>query len=148
MVSCMKRAFQNGIPLPFEWHLQRYEVLDSKGKPVAPVLDLLYDEKAGKVRYVMIEIGGAVGISGKKVLLAPGLLTRAGSGQLLCEVPMEIIEEAPPVEDENSPTREEEKAIYDYFEKTPYWEEELPKKKKDNQPHSPDTLESDERKKS
>jgi hypothetical protein len=133
----MKRAFQNEIPLPFEWHLQRYEVVDSKGKSVAPVLDLLYDEKAKAVRYVMIEVGGAVGISGKKVLLMPELLTRAGAGQMLCEVSEQIIEEAPSPEDPEHPTREEEKAIYEYFEKEPYWHKELPKKQEGEQQPPP-----------
>ncbi|MBI5178033.1 MAG: PRC-barrel domain-containing protein [Nitrospinae bacterium] len=127
----MIRAFQKEITLPFEWRLQHYEVVDSRGKVVAPVLDLLYDDAAKAVRYVMIEVGGAVGISGKRILMPPDLFTRAGSGQLLCEASTELIGDAPPIENAEHPTPEEEKAIFDYFEKEPYWETKELKKKKE-----------------
>ncbi len=118
----MIRAFQKNVPLPFEWRLQRYEVVDARGKVVSLVLDLLYDEKEKAVRYVITEIGGGPGVSGKRVLLPVEIVERAGNGILLCEVDEDRLMALPPLENRENPTRADERRIYDHFERTPYWE--------------------------
>ncbi|MBI3582242.1 MAG: PRC-barrel domain-containing protein [Nitrospinae bacterium] len=118
----MIRAFQNNVVLPFEWRLQRYEVFDARGKSVSLVLDLLYDEKEKAVRYVITEIGGGVGVSGKRVLLPVEIVERAGNGILQCEVEEKRLMDLPPLENRENPTRKDEQRIYEHFEKTPYWE--------------------------
>ncbi len=118
----MIRAFQKNVPLPFEWRLQRYEVVDARGKVVSLVFDLLYDEKAKAVRYVITEIGGGPGVSGKRVLLPVEIVERAGAGILLCGVDEDRLMTLPPLENRENPTRADERRIYEHFERQPYWE--------------------------
>lgn len=130
----MIRAFQNNVALPFEWRLQRYEVVDARGKAVSLVLDLLYDEKEKAVRYVITDVGGGVGVSGKRVLLPVEIVERAGNGILLCEVEEKVLMDLPPLENRENPTREDERRIYEYFERTPYWQDKTDQTEKTEQP--------------
>ena len=119
----MIQAFQNNVALPFEWRLQRYEVVDTRGKTVSRVLDLLYDEKEKAVRYVITDIGGGVGVLGKRVLLPVEIVERAGNGILLCKVEEKVLMDLPPLENREKPTQEDERRIYEYFERKPYWQD-------------------------
>ena len=117
----MIKAFEKNISLPFEWRLQRYEVIDSRGKSVAPVRDLLYDDVAKAPRYVLIEIGGGIGVSGKMVLLPVEIIERGGNGLLLCEVSEEDMMGFPILKNSENPTRRDEERIFEHFKKEPYW---------------------------
>ncbi len=132
----MIRAFKSDTNLPFEWRIRRFDVIDSTGKTVAPVLDLLYDPEARDVRYVMVEIGGLLRISGKRLLIPASLFIRAGSGQVQVLVSQEMLASSPAPEDAENPTRSEEEAVFSYFETTPYWEPQglLKKRKKEGEP--------------
>ncbi|MBI5636632.1 MAG: PRC-barrel domain-containing protein [Nitrospinae bacterium] len=135
----MIRAFKTEVNLPFEWRIRRFDVIDSTGKTVAPVLDLLYDPEAREVRYVMVEIGGLLRIAGKRLLIPASLFIRAGSGQVQALLPQEILIGSPMPEDAEQPTRGEEEAIFSYFETAPYWEPRglIKKIKKEGEPESP-----------
>lgn len=135
----MIRAFKNEVALPFEWRIRRFDIIDSTGKTVAPVLDLLWDPDAREVRYVMVEIGGLMSIKGKRLLIPASLLIRVGSGQVQTLVPQENLVGVPAPEDVEQPTRVEEEAVFTYFKTTPYWEPTgLVKKNKDEgEPESP-----------
>lgn len=115
------RGFRDGVNLPFEWRVKGYDVADSQEKFVAPVYDILCDGENGSVRYVIVEIGGMLGISGRKVLLPPAMLVRAGSGQMVTSVTLEQIMDSPAVLSVEDPTRSEEKAIFAYYNLKPYW---------------------------
>lgn len=135
----MIRAFTNDVDLPFEWRIRRYDVIDSTGKTVAPVMDLLYDAEAREVRYVMVEIGGLLGIAGKRLLIPSSLFIRVGSGQIQALVTQEILAGCPAAELFEQPTREEEEAVFSYFETIPYWKpQKLPKREtKDGDAETP-----------
>lgn len=135
----MIRAFKNEVTLPFEWRIRRFDVIDSAGKTVAPVLDLLWDTEAREVRYVMVEIGGLMSITGKRLLVPASLFIRAGSGQVQALVPLENLVGAPAPEDADQPSREEEDAIFSYFETAPYWEPQglIKKRNKKGEPETP-----------
>ncbi|GMT42396.1 MAG: hypothetical protein IEMM0002_0807 [bacterium] len=109
------RAYEKRLTLPFEWRLAGYEIIDCQGKFVAPVYDLLCNGESGDVRYLIAEIGGTVGISGRKVLLPKAILMRAGSGQVITSATLEYILESPPVDDPENPTSGEEKAILGHY---------------------------------
>jgi sporulation protein YlmC with PRC-barrel domain len=140
----MIRAFQKNVPLPFEWRLQRYEVVDARGKVVSLVFDLLYDEKAKAVRYVITDIGGGPGVSGKRVLLPVEIVERAGAGILLCEVDEDRLMALPPLENRENPTRADERRIYEHFEKTPYWEATPEKPEETGQPKADEAAQQTE----
>ncbi len=135
----MIRAFKNEVDLPFEWRIRRFDVIDTTGKTVAPVLDILWDAEAREVRYVMVEIGGLLSITGKRLLIPASLFIRVGSGQMQALVPLEILAGCPVPEDAGQPTRDEEEAIFSYFETVPYWAPQgLPRKReKEGKPESP-----------
>ena len=129
----MIRAFKNDIDLPFEWRIRRFDVIDSTGKTVAPVMDLLYDPEAREVRYVMVEIGGLLGIAGKRLLIPASLFIRVGSGQVQALVSQEILVGCPAPEFAERPARGEEEAVFSYFETSPYWAPQgLPKREAKN----------------
>ncbi|MEE8484172.1 MAG: PRC-barrel domain-containing protein [Nitrospinota bacterium] len=116
------RAFKKSIELSFEWRLAGYNVIDTEGNTVAPVLDLLCDEDSRKPRYLMAEIGGLMGIQGKVVLLPIGMLTRAGSGQVIANSTREQMQQAEPLDDPDNPKRREEEKIFIHYGLRPYWE--------------------------
>ncbi len=117
----LTRAFRDGVDLPFEWRIRGYDVVDSQEKLVASVYDVICDVESGSACYVMVEIGGMLGISGRKVLLPTAMLVRAGSGQMVAGVTLERIMDSPAIENSENPTRDEEKKIFDYYNLQPYW---------------------------
>ncbi len=116
------RAFKKAIELSFEWRLAGYNVIDIEGNTIAPVLDLLCEEDGHKPRYLMAEIGGLMGIQGKVVLLPVGMLTRAGSGQVIANSTREQIQQAELLDDPDNPNRREEEKIFIHYGLRPYWE--------------------------
>ncbi len=141
----MIRAFKNEVDLPFEWRIRRFDVIDTTGKTVAPVLDLLYDPEVREVRYVMVEIGGLLSIAGKRLLIPASLFIRVGSGQVQALIPLELLVGAPVPEDFEQPTRGEEEAVFSYFETIPYWEPQglLRKREKEGTPGGPQSKPAD-----
>jgi hypothetical protein len=115
-------AFRGNIFLPYEWKLAGYDLIDAQDKYVSRVNDLLCEKETGKIRYLLAEIGGLMGISGKKVLVPASLLTRAGTGQVIASATLESIQDSPPLDDPENPTRDEEAAIFAHYNKTPYWQ--------------------------
>lgn len=115
------RAFRDHVNLPFEWRLAGYEVVDDQENFVSRVVDLLCEEESGKVRYLLGEIGGAMGIVGKKVLIPVSILTRTGSGQVVASAALENIQDSPMIDDAENPSRDEESAIFNHFGLKPYW---------------------------
>ncbi len=115
-------AFKKNLPLPFEWKLAGYDIIDSEDKFVSRVVDLLCEEESKTVRYLIGEVGGLMGISGKMVLIPASLVTRAGSGQVIAAATLETIMSSPPVHDPENPTGEEESAVFLHYEARPYWD--------------------------
>lgn len=115
-------AFKENLALPFAWKLAGYNLIDFDDKFVSRVVELLCEEESEKVRYLIGDVGGLMGIAGKKVLVPASLLTRAGSGQVIVSTTLEMIQSSPPINNPESPTREEESAIFAHYEASPYWE--------------------------
>jgi len=135
-------AFKKNLRLPFEWKLAGYDIIDSEDKFVSRVVDLLCEEETKMVRYLIGEIGGLMGISGKKVLIPASLITRAGSGQVIAAATLEMIQGSPPVDDPENPTSEEESAIFSHYEARPYWDR-FSIEKSGKEEKSSDSTESD-----
>ena len=115
------RAFRDHVHLPFEWRLAGYELVDDQENYVSRVVDLLCEEESGKVRYLLGEIGGVMGIAGKKVLIPAAILTPTGSGQVVVTAALENIQDSPSIGDVENPSRDEESAIFSHFGLKPYW---------------------------
>ena len=115
------RAFRDNVSLPFEWHVNGFNVIDDQENIISKVIDLLCEEETGTVRYLIAELGGLMGISGRKVLLPVEILTRAGSGQVIVSTAREKIQDSPVINDVENPSRDEESAIQYHYGLRPYW---------------------------
>ena len=96
-------------------------MVDDQENYVSRVVDLLCEEESGTVRYLLGEIGGVMGIAGKKVLIPAAILTRTGSGQVVASAALENIQDSPAIADVENPSRDEESAIFNHFGLKPYW---------------------------
>lgn len=116
------RAFKSGTTLPLEWSVSGCELIDCVEEPVAPVFDLLCEEETGKIRYLIIELGGFLGITGRRVMLPLDLLKRAGMGQVVSNCTLKEIQDAPIADDHENPSMGEELEVFAHFGIKPYWE--------------------------
>ena len=98
-----------------------YYIYDIMDNDVADIRDLLVDERTHEPRYAVIEIGGLMGISGKKVLIPWGALTKGGISRMDIYCPAEQIMAAPSCLKPMAPTRAEEESIHSFFNVNPYW---------------------------
>ncbi len=114
-------GFKDKADLPFEWRVYGFNVIDDQENIISRVIDLLCEEETGRVRYLIAEIGGFMGISGRKVLIPVDILTRAGSGQIVASIAREKIQDSPSVVDHENPTRDEESKIQYHYGQRPYW---------------------------
>ncbi len=117
-------VFRENIAVPLEWRVNGFEMIDSMEKFVAPVKDLLYDEEAEKIRYVIATMGGGIGIRGKDLVIPLAMISDGGSGTLVVNSTAEHMSEAPMVENIENPDRDFEEKMFRHYGVKPYWEEE------------------------
>lgn len=115
------RVFKDNVAVSFEWRLKGFELIDRQEQFVAPVLELLYDEESGEVRYVTARLGGLLSIEGKGLLLPVDIIIKGGSGTLVVDAPLEHIGDTPSVENLENPGREEEELVFRHYGVKPYW---------------------------
>lgn len=119
----MKRALRDNVEIPPAWRLRFFEAIDNKGAFIAPVLDVLWDVEAHEPRYVLLEIGGGVGVTGKRIILPEKAVVRLGGGQVQALYSQQTVFDVPVPRDPEHPKREEEEEIFQYFDLPPYWME-------------------------
>ena len=105
-------------------HVIGYYIYDNMEKDVAAVRNLLVDKDTKYPRYVVIEIGGLMGVRGRKLLIPWKALRRGGVSRLNIGIPSEQVQTAPLPLSQLEPTRVEEESIHRYFGVEPYWIEE------------------------
>lgn len=98
-----------------------YYLADDQEREVAGVRDMLVDRESRVPRYLMIEIGGLMGIRGRQLLIPWSVVVRGGVSRLDIRWPLEhiLVAPAPFVPDE--PTLPEEEAIHRHFAAEFYW---------------------------
>ncbi len=94
--------------------LRRFEVDGSDGR-VGRLTDLLFDDRAWRVRYLVVDTGGL--LTPHPVLLGPELLERVAGEQrtVIVGVATDRVAASPPVESHPPVSRQGEEAIRAYF---------------------------------
>lgn len=86
-------------------------------------------------RYLLITLGGAVNVQGKKVLLPVEHCQSVDLGKVKTTWRKESLMNAPTAHDPENVTMAEEERILDYFDLKPYWTVEPPEETEED----PDT---------
>lgn len=95
--------------------------LQSAGQQVGHVTDILFDDLAFTVRYLVIKTGGW--LSGREVLIAPAAISGVHPEGAMLETTLskEQIENSPPLVVNPPVARQYEELLHDYYSWTPYW---------------------------
>ncbi len=121
---------QKEIDLISSYRVRGYYLYDENETEVASVKDIIVDEELKIPRYVLIEIGGLLSISGRQILIPWGALRKGGMSRLNVRKNMEEIIAAPIASDPLAPSRVEEESIHRYFNTEPYWIDNMDNEKK------------------
>jgi hypothetical protein len=121
---------QKEIDLISSYRVRGYYLYDENETEVASVKDLLIDEELKIPRYVLIEVGGLLAISGRRILIPWGALRKGGMSRLNVRKNIEEIIAAPVAADPSAPTQVEEESIHRYFDIEPYWIDNMENEKK------------------
>ena len=107
--------------------LNGYTVLDLNGEAVGTVDDLLFDDLAWVMRYLVVDLG--VWLPGRKVLVPPGALEQpdwGGGVSFPVKLTKAQIERGPDIDADQPISRQQEEALHDYFQWQPYWRDVTP----------------------
>ena len=88
---------------------------------IGQVAELFFDERNWRVRYLVIDIG--LWIFGRQVLIAPTAVMdiTVAEGKIFLDLTKEEIKASPEVAADEPVSREQERALYDHYQWTPYW---------------------------
>ncbi|MCI4042358.1 PRC-barrel domain-containing protein [Streptomyces sp. TRM75563] len=97
------------------------KVVNRAGDELGKVGDLLIDEEESKVRFLLVEHGGFLGIGEKKTFIPVDAVTEITDDRVYVDQSREQMEGAP----EYSPSLVEEPdyygRVYDYYQLPPFW---------------------------
>jgi hypothetical protein len=95
--------------------------LENGDEKVGDVRDLLFDDQAWAVRYMIVETGGWLG--GRQVLLAPSVVEQREwpNRRLWTNLASKQVEDAPPVDVDRPVSRQNEVALAEHYAWGYYW---------------------------
>ena len=108
---------------------------DEFGEALSRVEALMVETKTYLPRYLLITLGGAVNVQGKKVLLPVEHCQSLDLGKVKTCWRKESLMSAPTAHDSKKVTMAEEERILDYFDLKPYWTQE-PSEETEDEPDS------------
>ncbi len=94
---------------------------DDFDEAVSRVEALVVEKGTHLPRYILITLGGALNVQGKKVLLPIEHCRSIDLGKVKTSWRKESLLNAPTAIDPKNPTMAEEEKILDYFDLKPYW---------------------------
>lgn len=97
------------------------KVKDKDGKDLGKVHDLLIDDNGGKVRFLLIEHGGFLGIGDTKSFIPVDAITRITDDEVFINHTREHVAEAPGYDPALINERHYHQDIYNYYGYGPYW---------------------------
>lgn len=98
-----------------------YYLYDDQEREVSAVRDLVVDRRTRRPRYLVIEIGGLMGVAGIRLLIPWGAVVKGGVSRLNIRWPAEHVLAAPTPTEPTLPTEAEEESIHHHFGLVPYW---------------------------
>lgn len=97
------------------------EVKDKDGNDIGKVQDLLIDDRERKVRFLLVEHGGFLGIGEKKSFIPVDDVTKITADDVFINHSSEHVAAAPPYDPDLVDDRSYHGSIYDHYGYTPYW---------------------------
>ncbi|VAX30825.1 hypothetical protein MNBD_NITROSPINAE05-876 [hydrothermal vent metagenome] len=97
---------------------------DEFDEAVSRVEALMVENGTLLPRYLLITLGGALNVRGKKILLPVEHCQSVDLGKVKTSWRRESLLKAPTAHDPHNPTMAEEERILDYFDLKPYWSHE------------------------
>lgn len=95
------------------------KVLDSDGNEVGKVADLFIDEQERKVRFLMVQAGGFLGLGGEHFLIPIDAVKDVTADHVVIGHSLEHIAGAPRYDPEL--VKDDYSAIYTYYGYAPFW---------------------------
>ncbi len=97
------------------------EVKDEDGNSVGKIADLLVDDLEQKVRFLVVEHGGFLGVGEKKTLLPVDTVTKINGGEVLINQSAERVAAAPGYHPDLIDDRPHHADVYRHYGCPPYW---------------------------
>ena len=101
--------------------VRKYSVKDKDGHDIGKVHDLLIDPREKKVRFLVVESGGFLGMGEKKSFIPVDAITGISPGEVHIDQTRERVAGAPPYDPELVTTRSYHQDSYGYYGYSPYW---------------------------
>jgi len=96
-------------------------VKDKDGKGLGTVHDLLVDNQEHKVRFLLVEHGGFLGLGQTKSFIRVDAITEITADEVFINHTREHVAGAPPYDPDIVDEMAYPAGIYDYYGYTPYW---------------------------
>lgn len=97
------------------------EVKDADGAGIGKVADLLIDDQAQKVRFLLVEHGGFLGFGETKTLIPVDAITKVTEDAVFITQSHETVAAAPVYTPDLVDDRHHHSSIYSHYGYTPYW---------------------------
>ena len=97
------------------------KVKDKDGRDVGKVHDLLVDDRERKVRFLLVEHGGFLGIDEKKSFIPVDAITLTSLDAVFINDTRDHVAEAPGYDPDLVNDRTYHSSIYGYYGYAPYW---------------------------
>lgn len=97
------------------------KVRDKEGKDLGKVHDLLIDDREHKVRFLLVEHGGFLGVGDMKSFIPVDAITKITAHDVFIDHSREHVALAPAYDPELVDDREYHSALYGHYGYVPYW---------------------------
>ncbi len=97
------------------------KVKDKDGKDIGKVADLLVDDQEQKVRFLLLEHGGFLGLGEKKTLIPVDAVTEITDSEVAINQTGEHVAAAPGYNPDLVDARPHHSSIYSHYGYPPYW---------------------------
>lgn len=104
-----------------EEDVRSYKVVDSTGKDIGHVDDLMIDDQQKKVRFLIVAAGGFLGIGEKKFWVPVDAITGIDDGYVHVDMTLEHVKEVPVYDPEVVQVEPFANEVYNYYGIAPYW---------------------------
>jgi sporulation protein YlmC with PRC-barrel domain len=96
-------------------------VKDKDGAGIGKVTDLLVDDQEQKVRFLLVEHGGFLGLGEKKTLIPVDAVTKVTQDEVMIDQSSERVAAAPGYRPDLVDDRRYHASVYDHYGYPPYW---------------------------
>lgn len=108
------------IPNPDE-DVRGRKVTDSDGEELGKIGDLLVDDTARQVRFLVVQHGGILGIGASEVFIPVDAITDITDDEVFVDTSREKISNAPQYDPEIGTETDFYQDVYGYYGVTPFW---------------------------